>query len=140
MQKIDLIEGAERSDAPAAFDRAKIAAAGLDNVSLSNEIAARLSPIASLIKEGCGIAVIIDPDGNASITGLAIEPDDTEKEPDQSDLKACPECNVVPEIGRTCSGEVTWVACPVCDAEADDIADWNAGRRNYQDNTQERNH
>tara|TARA_Y100001951_G_C11223963_1_gene230519 strand:- start:568 stop:786 length:219 start_codon:yes stop_codon:yes gene_type:complete len=46
---------------------------------------------------------------------------------DADALADCP-CGGQAEIGRTCSGEVTWVACPRCDMEASTISDWNAGR------------
>jgi hypothetical protein len=35
-------------------------------------------------------------------------------------------CGVAPNIGRTCSGEVTFVSCGICSREASDLEGWNA--------------
>lgn len=43
-----------------------------------------------------------------------------------ADLLNCLRCDVPPVLGKTCGGEVWWVACPNCEVETDDALQWNS--------------
>lgn len=75
MREIDLIQGSENTEGQHAFDRSKMTEAGLDSVTLSEALADHLKPFAPFLNNGCGIALIIRPDGNAAITGVTSDPE-----------------------------------------------------------------
>lgn len=72
---IELIEGAT-DDEEAAFSSKAIAEHGVDSFTLSSILAKSLRPFAPLLKPGQGVALVIKPDGNAEIIGIAAEEDD----------------------------------------------------------------
>ena len=67
MKQIALTAGADGDEA--AFDPLQIAAAGLDSASLSKLLSRCFTPIASLLKDGCGVGITVRC-GQASIFGL----------------------------------------------------------------------
>ena len=74
MHRIDLTPGSQNADGEHAFDSTKMEAAGLDAVTLINAAAERLGPFAALLNDGCGLAVIVNADGKATVTGIAVTP------------------------------------------------------------------
>ena len=73
MREIDLIPAGDSGE-NAAFCREKMDEAGVDSISLSEAIHQRLGPIASLLRNGKGIALIIKEDGDASVIGVDLHP------------------------------------------------------------------
>jgi hypothetical protein len=73
MKKISLTDG---NGSDGAFCPQKMAAAGVDNLQLSNILNQSLSPLASLLKDGCGFGLYINGD-DGSVVGL--------KAPDKED-------------------------------------------------------
>ena len=74
MNEINLIPGDNTSPKECAFDLAKIQAAGLDSMSLSNQLAEALAPFAGLLRDGAGFGVI-DRGEEVAIVGLSEAPD-----------------------------------------------------------------
>ena len=74
MHKIALTKGTADGDDPNhAFDPKLMDAAGMDSATLVQALAHRLRPFAMLLRPGCGVAVIIEPDGEGTVTGVAVE-------------------------------------------------------------------
>lgn len=67
MKKIDLTAGVDGGEA--AFDPLQISAAGLDSAALSTLLARCFRPIASMLRDGCGVGITVK-EGRASIFGL----------------------------------------------------------------------
>lgn len=68
MQKIDFVPGTDNASL-AAFCPQKMKDAGVDAVSLSEAITARLGPLAALLANGRGIALVVRGE-DASVIGL----------------------------------------------------------------------
>ncbi len=74
-KEISLIPGRD-NDGSAAFCAEKMKLACLDASDLSNSIAVRLRPYAYLLADGKGVALVIRPDGTASVVGVEAEAPD----------------------------------------------------------------
>ncbi len=70
MIKISLIPGENDSPADGAFDPAKMRAAGIDSMILTQALTKALLPFAGLLRDGCGFGVI-DNGSDVSVVGLA---------------------------------------------------------------------
>jgi hypothetical protein len=72
MKQIDLIPGLDDEQPAAAFCSAKMEEQGVDAMALTGALNAQLGGFASLLRDGCGVGVILK-DGKASVIGLDLK-------------------------------------------------------------------